>query len=408
MSEPCIRCGNNAIKDGANTEYGRVCQICYQGYFKAKKVCFECGKPKRGVSSYSRVQHNEPICVSCYQAHFRQTCPLCHRYRELVETEKGKICHKCHELGEIPCGSCDKLMPAGMGKRCEDCYWSQRLTLETQVNTYLLSSVIIKQAYTDFTEWFRANKGSMTATLKHNNFINFFTCCDGMWGQIPSYESLVQEFKPNGLRENLTVLRWLIATEQITISLEMKDHIAEEERIVNLIAKFDEDVPNCINEYHKSLQQKLLEGRTSLKSIRLALQPAIGLCIEYEVKSSNTPTQEHIDSYLMVKHGQYNALYGFVTFLNKTCGLSLVCNKPNRDDIQKLKKKEIEQEMMLLYRKCKPLSSKDNLRWLQLSMAHFHQVEISLSTLKALSIDKYDAEMFKLNFNQKEYCLPTI
>lgn len=408
MKEPCIRCGGVAIKDGANTEYGRVCQICYQGHFKVKKQCFECGEFKRNISSYSRLSHNEAVCTSCYQSHIMQSCSLCHRYRELVDTEQGMICQKCHELGEIPCQSCYKLMPAGMGKNCNDCYWSQRLAHETQINTYLLSSKRMRQAYTDFNEWFGVNKGSMTATLKHNNFINFFARCDEIWGHIPNYEGLVKEFKPNGLRENLTVLRWLIATNQVTVDASTKDLIAEQERIINLLAKFDVQAPECISSYHDFLIQRRLERKTSLKSIRMALQPAIDLCVEYDLKGSNKPVQEHINGYLLIKHGQYNSLYGFVTFLNKEYDLSLTCVKADKDEILKANRKELEQKMMVLHKQQTPLSEKDRLRWLQIAMVYFHKVDINLNTLKTLSVDKYDDEMVKLTFNRKEYCLPIL
>lgn len=408
MKEPCIRCGRDAIKDGANTEYGRVCHTCYQGHFKVKKQCFECGEFKRNISSYSKLSHDEAVCTRCYQSHVMQSCFLCHRYRDLVDTEQGMICQKCHELGEIPCQSCDKLMPAGMGKRCNDCYWSQRLVHETQINTYLMSSTTIKKAYTDFNEWFGVNKSSMTATLKHNNFINFFIRCDELWGQIPNYEGLVQEFKPNGLREHLTVLRWLMATNQVTVDASTKDLIAEQERIINLLAKFDSQAPECISSYHDLLIQRQLERKTSLKSIRMALQPAIDLCVEYELKGSNKPAQEHIDGYLLIKHGQYNSLYGFVTFLNKEHDLSLTCVKPDKDEILKANRKELEQKMMALYKQQTPLSEKDRLRCLQMAMVYFHKVDLSLKVLKTLSVVKHDEELLKLIFNRKEYCLPIL
>lgn len=408
MRQPCIRCGGSAFKDGANTEYGRVCQTCYQGYFKTKKKCFECNEFKRGVSSYSKLPHTQNVCVACYQSHFRKTCPLCHKYRELINTEQGKICKKCHYFGEIHCESCNELMPAGMGKRCDECYWSKRLLHEIRVNTYILSSETTKQAYTSFINWFATNKGNMTATLKHNNFINFFARCDKIWGKIPSYESLVQEFKPKGLRENLTVLRWLIETKQIIVNSEIKRQIAEQERITNLLTKFGDDIPTCIRLYYEFLSQKLLNRKTSIKSVRSALQPAVGLCIEHQIKGSNTPTQEHINSYLLVKHGQYNALYGFVTFLNKKYKLDLVCNKPSREDVRKLKKRELEQNMTELYNKPKPLPLTDKLKWLQLSMSYFHQVDIQLKTLKTLNIQPCDEDMLKIIFNGKEYFLPRI
>lgn len=409
MSQPCIRCNGDAFKDGANTEYGRVCQVCYQNYFKAKKECFECGEFKRNISSYSKLSHNEAVCKSCFESHFMQTCPLCHRYRELVDSDKGLMCQKCHDFGKIPCENCHKLMPAGMGKRCNDCYWSQRLEHEAKLNSYLLSSTLMRQAYIEFTEWFMINKGSMTATLKHNNFIDFFVRCDALWGQIPSYESLVQEFKPNGLREHLTVLRWLINTKQVVVDSKIKAQVAEEERIINLLAKFDERTPDCISTYHHYLEQKLLMGKTSLKSIRLALQPAIDLCTQFGIEGSNTPNQEQLDGYLLVKHGQHNALYGFVMFLNKQHELSLVCTKPSKDAVLKANRGEIEQKMMMLYNQPKPLSDKDELIWLQLSMVYFHKVDIKLRALKALSVEQCDDNrMIKITFNQKEYCLPMI
>lgn len=410
MSQPCTRCGGEAVKDGANIEYGRVCQTCYQGYFKTKKECFECGEFKRGVCSYSKLSHDHGVCVSCYQSHFRETCPLCHKYRELVTTDTGVMCHKCHEFGEIPCEVCHKLMPAGMGKRCDGCYWSQRLEHEAKINAYLLSSDLMRQAYTAFTIWFEAELDSKTAALKHNNYIDFFVRCDELWGKIPSYESLVQEFKPNGLREYLTALRWLIKTKQVVVDIKIKAQIAEEERILNLLAKFEVKVPCCISEYHHYLEQKLLMGKTSLKSIRLALQPAIDLCIRYGIESSNMPNQEQVESYLLAKQGQRNALYGFVMFLNKKCGSSLVCIKPSKDAVLKANRGEIERQLMALNNQPQPLSDKDKLMWLQLGMMYFHSVNINSKTLMSLEkeniiVEEENAVLIK--FKGNEYILPS-
>lgn len=407
-NQPCIRCGRDAVKDGANTKYGRVCQTCYQGHFKSKKQCFECGDLKRNISRYSKISHDQAICTSCYQKHIMEICALCHKYRKLIDTDQGRICIKCDEFGEIPCTNCNKLMPAGMGKQCQDCYWLKRLLHEADLNAYLLTSNEIKKAYSDFIRWFADCKGSMVAALKHNKFIYFFIHCDEVWHKIPSYDSLVQEFKPNGLREHLTVLRWLIITKQITIDSAAKAQVAEQERIVNLLAKFDKKVPSCIDDYHNFLEQKLLERRTSIKSVRLALQPAVGLCIEYGVKSLNKPTQEHVDGYLMVKHGQYSALYGFITFLNKAYELDLVCDKPSEEEVWKLKKKNLEQKMIEFYNKPKPLSSKESLQWLQLSMAYFHQVDVQLKIFKTITVQPCNEEMSKIVFDQKEYWLPII
>ena len=406
INKPCTRCGGAAVKDGANTEYGRVCQTCYQGYFKTKTACFECGELKRNISRYSKLSHNQAVCTTCYQRHVMETCPLCRRYRELINTEKGRICQRCNKLGEIPCETCHELMPAGMGKSCNDCYWSQRLLHETEINVYLLSSEIMRQAYASFTEWFAANKGGMVATLKHNNFIEFFVRCDETWGKIPSYESLVQEFKPNGLRENLTVLRWLTKTEQVTVNPDVKQQIAEQERIFNLLAKFDGNEPVCIAAFHSFLSQKLLKNKTSLKSVRLALQPAIDLCIKYDLRSSNIPNQEHIDGYLLEKKGQFSALYGFITFLNKEYALSLKYERPSEKDIAKGNRKQLEKQIMDLANKVN-LTKNDELLWYQLGLAYFHNVKISLRILRSRPLKEKNEGFVVLIFEEKEYWLPT-
>lgn len=408
MSQPCIRCGGDAVENGANTEYGRVCQVCYQGYFKAKKECFECGEFKRNISRYSKLSHDHAVCQKCYQGHVMQSCPLCYRFRELVESDKGPMCQKCHDFGEIPCQSCHKLMPAGMGKRCNECYWSQRLKHEAKVNSYLLSTALMRQAYIDFTEWFMVNKGSMIATLKHNNYIDFFTRCDELWGKIPDYESLVNKFKPNGLREYLTALRWLIKTKQVVVDPDVKNQIAEEERIINLLAKFDDKTPDCISAYHEYLNQKLLNDETSLKSVRLALQPAIDLYTQFQLTGSNTPNQEQIDGYLLVKSGQRNAIYGFVMFLNRKHSLDLVCVKPSKDDVLKANRGEIEKQLMALYNQPKPLSDKEHLIWLQLGMAYFHRMDIKLSTLRTVELIPCDDGMLKIVIKGKKYWIPKL
>ena len=65
--------------------------------------------------------------------------------------------------------------------------------------------------------------------------MRFFIDCDEIWQQIPDYAELVTHFKPNGLRANLTVLRWLLDTNQIIVDEALKDDLAELERIQALL-----------------------------------------------------------------------------------------------------------------------------------------------------------------------------
>lgn len=406
-NQPCKRCGNDASINGANTEYGRVCQICWQGYFKKKKTCQECGEDKAGVSRYTELPHDNEICVSCYQRETRATCSACRRFRKVIGTPKGALCEKCHEFGEVGCPCCGGQMPAGFGKRCWDCYWSSRLQREVEVNLYLFKSDKIKAAYKDFINWFIDRTCNQKVAMEHLKFTTFFKTCDEVWHEIPSYNSLVQEFKPEGLRHHLTVLRWLIDTEQVIVNLDIKNEIAEKERILNLLNKL-EVLPESIETYYEFLDKKLALKKTSLKSIRLALQPAIGIYVELSVDRQQQPSQEQLDTYLRLKQGQYNAIYGFISFLNKNYKLQLVCVKPNKDELKKLKKKELERKIIEISSKPKPLSAKDEIRWLQLAMAYFHKIDLKLNIIKNLSVQQCDGEMLKVAFNNKEYCLPKL
>lgn len=408
-NEPCIRCGDEAYIDGANTEYGRVCQTCHKGYFKEKKPCELCGKLKRNLSRYKELPHDLAVCPSCYSSQVHGYCSACSHQRKLIETPKGKLCKKCYEHGEISCPSCSKLMPAGRSNQCEDCYWNSRLEQEVALNEYLLKSDSVKQSYNEFMFWFKEEKGSKTAKLKNNHFIMFFIRCEEIWGEIPKYNALVQEFKPDGLREYLTVLRWLIASEKITVELNIKEKFSEGERINNLLAKLGDETPICIKSYHTFLIKRHLERKNLLKSVRLALQPAIDLCVKYEVKASNTPNQTQIDSYLLIKHGQYNSLYGFITFLNKEYGLELNCKKPSKDDILKLNRNEIEKQVIDFLKDNTKISKATELKWLQLAMIYFHGVKISYKTLKSISIHygfNDGMTIIKIYFKGSNYTLP--
>lgn len=404
--EPCIRCGRDAFKNGANTQYGRVCQTCYAGYFREKKQCFECGELKSNVSSYSALMHNQPVCISCYQKHFHETCESCRRYRKLIDTDNGRICKKCHEQGLIPCGNCNKLMPAGLGEKCWDCYWLDRLAHETKLNSYLFSFESIKNDYQEFVSWLSTNRGAKTAKLKNNNFIEFFIRCDELWGEIPSYKILVHEFKPEGLRHNLTVLRWLIDTNRVTEDLEIKSYVAEQERIIKLLNKFNSELPREVSQYYKFLMKRHHSKEIALKTVRMNLQPVIGIYTTFEIEAGYTPNQEQIDAYLLQRSGQYNSLIGFISFLNQEYDISLRCGRPRQKDIAKATRKQLEETLMQLASKPEPLTAKDRLTWYQVAMALFHNTSVSLNALKIIKPKSMNDDMQIIEYNNKDYCIP--
>lgn len=403
--QPCIRCSGDAYKNGANTEYGRVCQVCYQNYFKEKKTCQVCGEKKPKISRYTELPHNLRICSSCYQNQTCSTCVACQRYRKVIETPNGLICQKCHDLGEIDCPCCGQKMPAGQGNKCWDCYWRQRLEKEVELNLHLFKSDDIKSSYKAFIVWFVDSTDNQNVTLKHLIFTEFFETCDKLWNKIPSYEALVREFKPEGLRHHLTVLRWLIDTRQVTVDLKVKNEIAERERIAALLNKF-EKLPEPIESYYKFLNEKLSFKKTSLKSVRLALQPAVDIYIRFSINGQQWPLQEHLDTYLREKHGQYNAIYGFISHINREYGSTLEHNKPSLEIIRRDKKKKLEKELMFLNQISKP-TVKDYKNWLRVGLEYFHDLKLNKKILNELKIVQTDQKIV-VYYNSNEYTVPAL
>lgn len=405
--KPCIRCGKDAYINGINTRYGRSCQVCYNGYFKDKKQCFNCGEFKRNISRYTELKHDQPVCTSCFQRSFHESCPQCKRFRKLVDTPEGKKCKKCHELGYIPCNDCEQLMPAGRGLRCENCYWLKKLTDAVELNIYLFYSESIKTSYRNFIDWYVNKLSAREAFLKHNNFVNFFVVCDDLWGELGSYDSLARHFKPSGLWHNLTVLRWLVDTNQVIVDKDLKIELAEKSYIENALSVFVE-IPECLCLYHEFLLKKQVANNTTTRTIRQALRPAIDICITYEVSSSKIPIQEDINGYLANKRGQYSNLYGFVTFLNREHKLKLICRRPekqvsNLDVIRKEQEKQIQQLI-----KKENLTKNDTVLWYQLCMAYFHDIQVGKDHIAEYKFKVFSDELVKFKYEDKIYWLPTL
>ncbi|BFN02970.1 hypothetical protein MOXK23_20840 [Moraxella sp. K23] len=267
----------------------------------------------------------------------------------------------------------------------------------------------MKDSYADFVEWFGRNKGLVKANIKHNDFIDFFVRCDGLWGKIPSYESLVKAFKPEGLRHNLTVLRWLVDTQQIVIDENIKNQVAEESRIEKLLAKLGDDTPLIIRNYYDYLIARQRQKSTALKTVRLSLQPVVDIYHKYELKKDSTPSQAQIDEYLKHKSGQLNSLSSFIVFLRNQYQINLIAKSPSKKIIAKIKKKDAENELMALAKLPLPLSDENQLKWIQMALVYFHGLSLNFQTIKKLTVlkDKVDNSLM-INHEGKKFPIPFI
>lgn len=379
----CVRCGKAAgtFPIGKITTYGAVCNACAI-YFRQEVACFECGELSRNLSRSPKAPHNELLCVKCYRRYTFATCKNCRRYRKMHNEEK-QLCRKCDEIGHSICSKCKNEMSAGYGNRCENCAKRELLFNFIKIHRYLFRSEAIRKAHRRFIIWYKNKVGISITLQKSEDYVSFFMACDDKWQGIPDYAALATEFKPSGLRKVLVVLNWLIDTKQVIVDESLKSELAELDRIQNLLNKLH-TIPLCIATYYRQLQQKYESGKTSLKSIRLALQPAIDLMVSAPL--NKLPSQEQLNAYLLAKKGQIAAITGFVNHLKNEHNHEILLNRDYilRERVHYLKAQATKQ-LAVLYKQA-TLTLKEQKNLLRVALYCLHRLEVKSPDIADITV----------------------
>ncbi len=403
-AKPCVRCGKTEFDVGKITIYGPVCNAC-SPYFRPKQPCEDCGKLSSRLSRVGREGNGFLLCPNCYQrARGSATCTLCRRYRVLVETDQGSVCRKCADLGMIQCSACHADMPAGMGKICESCSWTKTLNHRVEMWGFTIKSEPCRQAIAQFVAWLVTDVGVKKATITIERYVPFFVEAAKQWSELPTYAVILAHFKPKGMRQYLKVKQWLQTAYFVQFDASKAGDLAEQERIANLQSKLCHNsvAIKLLNDYMEILTAKLHAGQTSIKSIRLALQPVVGLMLTLD----HIPTQADVDQYLAVKQGQKAALTGLINYLNKIYKLELVCqlNEQLIAEVRQRNLQKIEQQMIELVVQYRNEPTTFNERaWVKIAMLYFHQIELKKSSRFDVEADKYTVLQ-----SNKKYFLPLL
>lgn len=411
-NDPCIRCGKSNYNIGKITQYGAVCGACAP-YFRKKQPCELCGTPSSRLSRIGKNKSSKRLCPSCYN-HARgfQTCPECRKYRLLVDSKKGKICKKCADLGLVHCHECNNLIPAGKGSFCDNCIWKAKLKSRVDL---LLFSIKKKPAIRDdfslFAQWLARDVGYPKAAMTIERYIGFFQEVAIHWDRLPTHEILLKHFKPKGMRKILKVKQWIESLNDVQISQNLTNDLAEQDRIRVLLSKVEANpvTKSLLAAYYTKLLDKLKSGKTTLKSVRLALQPAVGLIINL----NKLPQQADVDSYLKQKSGQRVALIGFINFINQEYNLNLKIEKLAAYDKQQIKyrkKHELEKQVIDYVIECRNNPDKFNLNdWVKLALLYFHGIKVSSSNLSEFTTEIIkDGFLIKISDSYKRVFLPII
>lgn len=374
--KPCVRCGKEKYPIGLISIYGPVCKSCAR-YFSEPKPCSQCGELSHHLSRVKRLGFDDPVCPKCARSD-HGCCQMCRRSRRLHQASDGRqLCKKCLKLGYIPCTSCKCLMPAGRGKQCETCYWNSAFERRLRLNQAAFLEKRISQNYYSFGMWLKQKIGAFNAALKVGRYLAFFIELEKIEFVNPDYSKLLAHFGAEQLRRVQLPIQWLIETQGLVVDTVQKRADSEKRQIDSLIHRFiaGSKSKKIIDTYYQYLVCKQENGKTSLRSIRLSLHPAISVLELGLVTGHDLPEQKDINRYINQTPGQSAALSGFISFLNKTYGLQLK-QKTNRYVKQKVIAK-CRLEKKLIQMVMKPQESKKfETQWITTSLAYFHDLSV--------------------------------
>ncbi|WP_144407520.1 MULTISPECIES: hypothetical protein [Gynuella] len=261
--------------------------------------------------------------------------------------------------------------------------------------------------FVNFGHWLMTYSGAKTTALCIQRYIPFFIEVEKKWGEIPSYEALVSYFHPERLRRVRRIMMWMEKTGLLHVIPQAREYAADSIRITNLLSKYSPHTTfgRLLAEYGSELQKRLSAGKTTIRSIRLALTPAVALVNLTEKFKTTYPTQAILDQYLLESPGQKAAITGFINFLNNKYSLHLI-PKVDKAKVRKKRKTQLEKKLIqLTHEKSDP----DFLaKWIPIALEYFHNFKTTKQTRSTIMNSEFtrDGDGIMLVLSQQEYFIP--
>lgn len=264
-------------------------------------------------------------------------------------------------------------MPAGRGARCEACYWSDLLRKRIEIDRAAFSTPAMASCFDAFAGWLGSTVGVAKAAIHLHRYLAWFTDVESTWGGFPEYCVLVEHFGAEGLRRVRLPMRWLNETGVVTADADVRALDSERKRIDALLSRFDPESESgdIVVRYHRLLDEKVQAGKSSVRSMRLALSPAAALIAECAAHGHMPPGQSDLEAFLDARPGQRAALCGFVRYLRENCDVDVVLPSHDAKDIARRRRQRLEAELLVVMRKAASGADVRH-RWLSVCLAYFH------------------------------------
>ncbi|MEG0693968.1 MAG: hypothetical protein RR444_12965, partial [Oscillospiraceae bacterium] len=145
------------------------------------------------------------------------------------------------------------------------------------------------------------------------NYTYFFIRTEMLWGDsLPDVDQLLQLLRTSGLRKFGLVMQWLDEIHEIRVISANKKDCSENDQSRALIESLPQSslAFDIVSVYKQKLDEKIRQGKTSTRSVRLAIKPAVALMLLIDQKEQRLPDLKLIKAYLTEHSGQAAALTG--------------------------------------------------------------------------------------------------
>lgn len=381
-NKPCIRCGKKEYSFGKITEHGPVCNSCAK-YFTEQKTCSECKTKNLNVSNRKLPDGaTKLLCQKCYN----KKLPVCNScgyrrkpYSYLLDNHKP-ICNICSIEVERECKQCHKPFPAGFGNICSNCITKNSIDKKTAFISSSLSEHMSKY-FKEFSVWLHKRRGSSFTSNHIQHYHKYFFDIDELCselGRLPIYEEVVDKFTVAQTRKYLSVTIFFDEKGLIKVDKGIQEEYAN----LGMIDKYLDTFKSysyrhkLLHGYFEYLYNKYKNGKTTIRSIRLALTPAIKLLEYCDHFNTEKPDMNILSGYLWLYPGQKSSITGFINFLKNKFKYELSIMDAPKIVLKRPKtsKKILKQRLIDLLRTNQETKNSQDL--IKTAIGYLHEIEI--------------------------------
>ncbi|QBR34346.1 hypothetical protein E3Z29_01415 [Pseudomonas sp. S150] len=298
------------------------------------------------------------------------------------------------------------MMPAGRKSECENCAWGKSFDRRALIHVAVFDNVSTRQRFKEFCQWLKDHMGPHKAALKLRHYEPFFLFLDAHSVGVPSYAFLLEHFGAERLRRMQTPMLWLNTRYGVVADEQLRKEHSEKRRIQEMIESTPAGLGlDTLQGYRAYLLLKQGDGSTSLGSVRLSLRAAKNVLASASHQFDTLPTQKTVTTYLTQTPGQQATAQGFISYLNRTHGLSLTTELSERA-VARAKNHKLEAKLYDLYSTAGEGEDYER-TWIKAALMLLHGVRnVNKKTLAYSAIVMQGVAGFEVLLNTKTYWVP--